>query len=531
MASISAPNELPLSVPHASKLPDILINAGAGDASTFHFDRAPMENPPKEKKSKSKAKKEPEPIQMVDVEFGDEITVTNHDKSDWSKNGLWIPHTKGTPIAVKLWQVLPCRYHFFCNGNIMIGHGKPLWIYTFFGIIFLSASFVIFDVLPYYVTWPDLIVGSVFLFMAFISTYNLLSIVTSDPVSNHYALTGGKSAEEIASRYGYTSYCRICKISTTHTTIHCHECHACIDLLSTRPSFPYRLLVVAEKDHHCMLLGTCVAKRNYRSFFIFIVCLQIVVWIGLIVSITHLVQNWMAEGFSYAAVRALTLYLILSALVLPPGGLILIIILPFEQLYQMFPHQESVQGEGTDQTNHINLTLKEKLSIFWSNFNQKVIKKASSQIPPSKLQCVVHVPAIPRTKEVDDRLKSFHAWNFWHVQLSRIMGLHSDDPGYHSRMDDNARLLHTYKYAGYCVPVWDTEVARANETIAISIADEESVQRSAPQGKPKVEKPQRKSLFFRCFNQCVFTPPAFPAMKSSTTTDHVKPGDQTTIII
>lgn len=49
-------------------------------------------------------------------------------------------------------------------------------------------------------------------------------------------------------------FCVVCKIFRPPRSTHCKECNRC----------------VAHFDHHCPMLGTCIGKENYRSFFWFL---------------------------------------------------------------------------------------------------------------------------------------------------------------------------------------------------------------------------------------------------------------------
>lgn len=49
-------------------------------------------------------------------------------------------------------------------------------------------------------------------------------------------------------------YCRTCNIIRPKRAIHCSDCDACVESL----------------DHHCPFISTCVGKRNYVWFFLFI---------------------------------------------------------------------------------------------------------------------------------------------------------------------------------------------------------------------------------------------------------------------
>lgn len=49
-------------------------------------------------------------------------------------------------------------------------------------------------------------------------------------------------------------YCDTCRIYRPPRTSHCKQCNRC----------------VSGYDHHCSLLGTCIGRNNYRSFFMFL---------------------------------------------------------------------------------------------------------------------------------------------------------------------------------------------------------------------------------------------------------------------
>lgn len=56
---------------------------------------------------------------------------------------------------------------------------------------------------------------------------------------------------------GKLKFCEFCNIFRPLRTSHCHECNNC----------------VLTFDHHCVWLGTCIGRRNYSIFFVFITTL------------------------------------------------------------------------------------------------------------------------------------------------------------------------------------------------------------------------------------------------------------------
>jgi len=69
-------------------------------------------------------------------------------------------------------------------------------------------------------------------------------------------------------------YCPTCDIYRPPRTIHCGLCGCCIERL----------------DHHCPWIGTCVGKRNYKYFLIFVYSLVILMVMNIFLCISYLVK-------------------------------------------------------------------------------------------------------------------------------------------------------------------------------------------------------------------------------------------------
>lgn len=74
-------------------------------------------------------------------------------------------------------------------------------------------------------------------------------------------------------------FCETCNVIRPLRTSHCHDCNNC----------------VMGFDHHCIWLGCCIGKRNYPSFFAFVLSIFAFVMFIVYTSIWSLVvQSKMA---------------------------------------------------------------------------------------------------------------------------------------------------------------------------------------------------------------------------------------------
>ena len=71
------------------------------------------------------------------------------------------------------------------------------------------------------------------------------------------------------------SYCYTCNIIKPPRTSHCAKCDNCCQRF----------------DHHCLWLGTCIGKRNYKYFFLLLITLIINIFIVVIYNICIIVQS------------------------------------------------------------------------------------------------------------------------------------------------------------------------------------------------------------------------------------------------
>ena len=87
---------------------------------------------------------------------------------------------------------------------------------------------------------------------------------TDDPRLKYLALVGPRLTK--------MKYCATCDIYRPPRAIHCGKCNCCIERL----------------DHHCPWLGTCVGKRNYKYFIVFLWSIALMVILSVSACFVHI---------------------------------------------------------------------------------------------------------------------------------------------------------------------------------------------------------------------------------------------------
>jgi len=198
------------------------------------------------------------------------------------------PHLPINPINTfrrhELWRG---NNKFRLNGRLMFG--RDFGMFKFTNSLLLAVSFLFFAFVvphaPFLFIWGPL---SSLLFLW--ALYSLWKTAAIDPgvierIPRHIKPERPEEMEEGAGGpYGW-KFCETCNVYRPPRSKHCSSCNNCVERF----------------DHHCAWTGTCIAKRNYRSFYCFVLAVTIFCGVSLGVSIAVLIDRSNDEKGSHGS--------------------------------------------------------------------------------------------------------------------------------------------------------------------------------------------------------------------------------------
>ena len=155
----------------------------------------------------------------------------------------------------------------WCNNTIITGEKYYNLFLTFFSYfipyILSLILFLYFDYMKLYLNIIYIIISSI---LFILNVYAMIRCGCSDPgilPKQKPDIDRVVHKENIKSRLDghiiILNYCYTCNIYRPPRTSHCSRCDNCIERF----------------DHHCLWLGNCIGKRNYKFFYMLLLCLNL----------------------------------------------------------------------------------------------------------------------------------------------------------------------------------------------------------------------------------------------------------------
>jgi len=258
---------------------------------------------------------------------------------------------------------------FLCNNKILVGNKYYHLIYSFIFLTLPTSVFISSMIKINTASSITLIVIVLLIFIPII--YGLLKGGTRDPGiierNNEYASYNNKKSTIKINIKGHMvnlNYCYTCFHFRPPRTSHCAECDNCVE----------------KFDHHCLWMGTCVGKRNYKYFYLVLS----------LTTILSLIQIFCCVGFIVVKLKQENvkkiLYIIIS---LSCVGFFDLMFFCFF-LIKLFVVHSYLLSSGLTFYEHIKkkyftfLDIKPYSKGFWRNIKQRLFE----EIPSSRLNLI-----------------------------------------------------------------------------------------------------------------------------------------------
>ena len=306
-------------------------------------------------------------------------------KEETENNGKKNKNRRNSEISFDLNKKIG-NNKLICNNKIILGNKYyhmiiSLILITFPTILFISIMFKINDISSIIIAIIAIIIYIPIIFFLFMGGCLDPGLVQRN---NEYAFYDNRKSVIKMNIKGHIvslNYCYTCFHFRPPRTSHCAECDNCVE----------------KFDHHCLWMGTCVGKRNYKYFYYLVSFVTILCIISFASSVYYIV-NYFKIYFNKEKNKDILIIIISLCIV----GFISIMFLLFFLIKLFFLHSYLV-STGLTFYEHIKSKYIVTLDIkpYSRGCLRNIINKLFKRVPMSKLNFE------EITQKDDDLHKSF----------------------------------------------------------------------------------------------------------------------------
>ncbi|KAF9649019.1 zf-DHHC-domain-containing protein [Thelephora ganbajun] len=182
-----------------------------------------------------------------------------------------VPMADGNKKPIRKWTLHPSQNRFFFDGRMLTGGDSPWAFLASLTLVFTIAGVYFGTTAVWWWSNESIAVPVVAAYMTLLTISSMLATAFTDPgilprcldldppYPSHSPSDGGAKAPlpmDLKVRAGIVrvKYCATCKTYRPPRSSHCKMCDNCVD----------------DCDHHCQWVNNCVGRRNYASFFMFL---------------------------------------------------------------------------------------------------------------------------------------------------------------------------------------------------------------------------------------------------------------------
>lgn len=263
---------------------------------------------------------------------------------------------------IRNYEYWPGNNEFYCKGYLMLGPkglSKLLLLFLMVTVPFLLSF--LFTILSHSGKVKVSILSVIICFLYIITIYYLLNVSLSEP---GYLLRNENYFKAITTKLQFKpvikvvingivkklKFCDTCILYRPPKTSHCKYCNNC----------------VSSFDHHCLWVGNCIGKENYKKFIIFLFVmnvLNIYVFGVSVYSIVVIIKNFVKKKKEGTLIKNNYVNITITVMVLIYSFGVTFLIL------KLFFYHLKIMVKGISTYEHIKETYKNKIEYYFISKN------------------------------------------------------------------------------------------------------------------------------------------------------------------